>query len=1112
MKPNPVSLAALFFVAPASAQQPLAPAASSVDLASGWLSGAPLTPQTVAPLLDDEVPLPVGAHVVPEPGGDRELAPASGDPFFLGFAAGAHYPPAGERIDPELLAQLAAPRADGRPAGASYAFVMFSRRMTDERLEVLEELGARVLERHPHYTLKVVFDATRLEELAGLDFVRWIGVAKSWQKLHPALVRSLAAVRDGGRAELYINLFDSDLCEQSSSHPVAAASFRAGANVVKVPGLEALRWMSNGWQQRALEELGVEVLEYVDSIRAFRARVAPASIEQLVGLDFVQFLEPAAPSEPHALHDQSMPMVNADIMRNQFNGAWNQYCVVGYADSGFFGHSDLLHTLGLGWDFSSDGNPWIDNCGHGTHVFGTMLGSGALTDEHAGVAPGLSTWHGGYHFNAKIFSTTCQGSFSLSSAMNVLHTPFSFNGITTPKPHVQNHSWGSIATGGWFGTEAEARLLDNEVFGHGQLLCFSAGNAGPGAGSLTLHASAKNVLTVGSVVDEFSGVGPAGEISSFSSRGPAGDGRWKPNVCAVGEDVMSLLTNSSGYTRKSGTSMASPHVAGVAAQIVDAKTTQVGYKADLLAAMLMGSAIQRNNTVISTETEPHLSNYGAGRVDARRAIQNTPQWNLQSWNINQGGSVAFADFTVPVGTTRMVVCLRYHETAASSGASRALVHDFDLYLDAAPFTASNTASGDYFAHASQLDNTEIRVLNNPTSGSWRWKSWPASVGATCDVSVTVATTTGNITPAGSLTVLSSATCLAPGQVVSIDAYYTVTGDTASAVWLDTTSSGDSLVAADSFLYDNRVANMLDNDFFGRDITIGNVPIGVARRARWQTRWFSEGFKTFQIDARSENALQATNVQSFYVDGTPPAGPATVSSPTHTPGVIQCAQGLIMQWSAATDSVSGLAGYVVLLDTASGTQPTSTTPGAIVLPSSATSWNTTLTPDLNGRWFHIRAYDNCGNLGTTRHYGPINAHGSYVSNYCTSKPNSLGCVPTISASGSPNLLSGSMTISCSSVLNQKNGLLFWGRSIQATPFQGGWLCVASPTIRTPVQSSGGSATGNNCTGSFSYTFTPAYYASQALTEGQIVHCQYWMRDPGSASQTGLSAAVRFALCQ
>jgi hypothetical protein len=83
-------------------------------------------------------------------------------------------------------------------------------------------------------------------------------------------------------------------------------------------------------------------------------------------------------------------------------------------------------------------------------------------------------------------------------------------------------------------------------------------------------------------------------------------------------------------------------------------------------------------------------------------------------------------------------------------------------------------------------------------------------------------------------------------------------------------------------------------------------------------------------------------------------------------------------------------------------------------------------------------------------------------YCTAKTNSLGCVPSMSWSGLASASSSAPFLAtCASVLNQKSGLLVYANAPAATAFQGGTLCVATPLKRTDVQSSGGSASGADC---------------------------------------------------
>jgi hypothetical protein len=142
---------------------------------------------------------------------------------------------------------------------------------------------------------------------------------------------------------------------------------------------------------------------------------------------------------------------------------------------------------------------------------------------------------------------------------------------------------------------------------------------------------------------------------------------------------------------------------------------------------------------------------------------------------------------------------------------------------------------------------------------------------------------------------------------------------------------------------------------------------------------------------------------------------------------------------------------------------------------------------------------------------------FASTYCTAKINSLGCTPAISVTGSASASAGSgFAIAATQVMNQKLGILLYGRSGRAaTPFHGGFLCAAPPRHRTPPVISGGSASGSDCSGSFSFDFNAwiATGADPTLAPGTQVNAQYWSRDPGFAppNNVSLTDAVEFGIC-
>jgi len=1203
-------------VAPTRGASP-APALVDVD--------APLPP-AVEEQLDDSIPLPTAAVYAPGETGDVLVAPASGDPFFLGFAAGNYFPPAGERIDPQLIDQVQASYADGRPDARTYAFAMFERRITAERVAELEALGAQVLEFHPHYALKLALPVSAIDAVAAHPAVRWLGAPRQWQKLHPALVERVQIDPPNRPIEIVISVYESDLGPDSkpvmSSVPQLVAP--GGVETSGEAQPQASVWISNGWMQRALEAAGVEVREFSSNVNSFRASVAPAALEALTALDFVQFIEWDAPERP--FHDESMPMVNADDLRNFYDGGTNTRAIVGIVDSGVeSSHTSLDHMWGIGWNEAGVSGgasaAWNDVCGHGSHVCGTMVGDSS-DDSHDGVAPGVGWSATGRLFNVRVFATCAGQSINVPTVLSRTGNDFNDGANITPKPHVTNNSWGADGSGNaataWRGTESDAREYDQNAYAGAQLNVFAAGNNGPTSYSIGLQASAKNVLTVGNVTDyEESAALSAGSLwNGFggSSVGPVGDNRWKPNVVAPGRWITSVdAATASGLTDKFGTSMAAPHVTGVIAGLIDSSASYA-YLPELISAQLMATAHRDGDQAISTPSNAHLDTYGAGRIDGTRAVWSTSEESQVNWSFTlDAGQSTFREFTVPANATRLVMVMHYVDAPASAGASTALVNDWNSTLDQPPLDTASNSTGEWVVHQSQIDNSELRVINNPIAGTWRLKVFPSSTTSTAYFGASVFILTQDSSPDVTLNVTADDNYVAPNQDVVINAVADTPGTSAEAVFLDSTSSGDTLQAAATFLKDGATTNLLANEHNGRDVMLGNLHPFFSRTARWTTRWSTEGVKTFAVEARGGNFLPVNSSVTVYVDATAPtlptglvstshtvgvwsndttidfdwnpssdavsgvdgygvdwsiapnvtvgltkdleesvtqltvnagsfnalyfavkpvdnagnwnAGkvevgpyridttapttPGVITSNVHTPGVQSCSTSGVLSWAASSDGLlSGLAGYIGVWDTNPTTIPT----GATNITAGAVSTTYSIGSSTTPRYYHLRPRDNAGNFGLTRHFGPVLANAASVSTYCTGKTNSLGCVPSIGSFNQPDKSAGSFTVTCTNVLNQKFGLLFFGTTQVATPFQGGTLCVGAPPQRTDSLSSGGATSGNSCSGSYSYQFTTARMNLFGMDPGETYFAQWWMRDPASASTTGLSNGVRFTVCE
>jgi glucose/arabinose dehydrogenase len=137
-------------------------------------------------------------------------------------------------------------------------------------------------------------------------------------------------------------------------------------------------------------------------------------------------------------------------------------------------------------------------------------------------------------------------------------------------------------------------------------------------------------------------------------------------------------------------------------------------------------------------------------------------------------------------------------------------------------------------------------------------------------------------------------------------------------------------------------------------------------------------------------------------------------------------------------------------------------------------------------------------------------------YCTAKLNSQFCFPAIDFSGVPSLSAPApFVIRATSLLNNRNGLLFYGYGAASAPFQGGTMCVRPPVRRTPVQFTGGSPAGVDCSGTLSFDFTAWMLAGHdplLSVVGQQINAQYWSRDPQDPWLASTTDAVQAQVCQ
>jgi hypothetical protein len=137
----------------------------------------------------------------------------------------------------------------------------------------------------------------------------------------------------------------------------------------------------------------------------------------------------------------------------------------------------------------------------------------------------------------------------------------------------------------------------------------------------------------------------------------------------------------------------------------------------------------------------------------------------------------------------------------------------------------------------------------------------------------------------------------------------------------------------------------------------------------------------------------------------------------------------------------------------------------------------------------------------------------ATNFCVAKTNSQGCKAAATMSGIPSASNPApFLIGATSVLNQVNGLMFYGLGPNNAPFLGGTLCAAPPLIRTAMQQSGGSVVGSDCSGAYSMDFNAHIQSGfdPNLVAGTAVFTQYWYRDPAGSMGAGLSDGAQFTI--
>lgn len=316
-----------------------------------------------------------------------------------------------------------------------------------------------------------------------------------------------------------------------------------------------------------------------------------------------------------------------DVWAMGFTG---QGVVIGGQDTGYqWDHPALINQY-RGWNGSSsdhnynwhdaihDGSNNIcgfdspepcDDYGHGTHTMGIMVGNDSGSNQ-VGMAPG-ARWIGCRNMDNGVGKPS-----TYAECYQWFVAPTDLNGVN-PRPDlapdVINNSWGCTPGEGCTDPNVLLTVVQNLVAA-GIVTTNSAGNSGSACSTVSEPAAIyAESFTVGAT-------GSNDQIAGFSSRGPVtidSSGRPKPDISAPGVNVRSS-TPVNSYATFSGTSMASPHVAGMVALLISAQPALRG-KVDLIKATIEQNAFHISWTGCSSSGVPNNA-YGWGRIDALAAV------------------------------------------------------------------------------------------------------------------------------------------------------------------------------------------------------------------------------------------------------------------------------------------------------------------------------------------------------------------------------------------------------------------------------------------------------------------------------------------------------------
>ncbi|GIV34150.1 MAG: hypothetical protein KatS3mg031_1685 [Chitinophagales bacterium] len=528
---------------------------------------------------------------------------------------------------------------------------------------------------------------------------------------------------------------------------------RAAEKVIQYTRKEVLLQLADSLRRKSAEEKERALKKAAEKGWQPRIELGDGRVAELIRLD-------AQGNPVYYLADNAIAAITTNTSAVHVGGSLG-YSLEGQGMYGGIwdaGAVRYTHEQLEGRVFLMDGAPFFDS--HSTHVAGTMIADGTPLPQAKGMAPQATLRS--YDWNLD------NSEMALAGANGMLVSNHSYGIIAGWFNDGNWHWYGNPAISpdesyllGWYDTEAH--IWDNIAynapyyliiksagndrddnppppgtahthFGAGSFTDYHPqdGNGGTGYDCLPTKSNAKNILTVGAVGDIPGGYSSPSDVvmSSFSGWGPTDDGRIKPDICGNGIGLFSCTAGSnSQYASYSGTSMASPNIAG-SCLLLQQQYLQV-HGTYMLASTLKGLIIHTADEAGNWEGPDYAFGWGlmnTGRAAALIAKDSLLQSHIQE-NVLHNGSV-FTHNVISSGTEPLIATLCWTDVPATPESpgvditTLKLVNDLDIrithddsvffpyILDPANPTAA-AGRGDNFR-----DNVEKIYIPNPDAGPY----------------------------------------------------------------------------------------------------------------------------------------------------------------------------------------------------------------------------------------------------------------------------------------------------------------------------------------------------------------------------------------------------------